>query len=38
MDVGMLFAIGPVQAHYALDYHDYRRADVTSKVGIPDRR
>ena len=38
MDVGMLFAIGPVQVHYALDYHDYRRADVTSKVGIPDRR
>jgi hypothetical protein len=38
IDAGMLFALGPVQLHYALDYHDYRRADVTSKVGIPDRR
>lgn len=38
MDVGMMFAIGPVDLHYELDYHDYRRADVTSKIGIPDRR
>jgi hypothetical protein len=37
MDIGMLFAVGPVEIHYSLDYHDYRRADVTSKVGIPDR-
>jgi hypothetical protein len=38
MDIAMLFAIGPVNMHYALDYHDYRRADVTSKIGIPDVR
>jgi hypothetical protein len=38
MDIGLLFAVGPVQAHYTLDYHDYRRADVTTKVGIPDRQ
>ena len=37
MDVGMLFAVGPVAMHYSLDYHDYRKADVTAKVGIPDR-
>jgi len=37
MDVGMLFAVGPVAMHYTLDYHDYRKADVTTKVGIPDR-
>jgi len=37
MDVGMLFAVGPVAMHYTLDYHDYRKADVTAKVGIPDR-
>jgi hypothetical protein len=37
MDIGMLFAIGPVTVHYALDYHDYRKADVTTKVGIPGR-
>ena len=33
-----MLAVGPVEMHYALDYHDYRQADVTSKVGIPDRR
>jgi hypothetical protein len=38
LNIGMLFAIGPIDMHYALDYHDYRRADVTSKIGIPDRR
>jgi hypothetical protein len=37
MDVGMLFAVGPVAMHYSLDYHDYRKADVAAKVGIPDR-
>ena len=38
MDIGILFAIGPVSLHYALDYHDYRRADITSKISIPDVR
>jgi hypothetical protein len=38
MNVGMTLAAGPVDLHYSLDYHDYRRADVTSKIGIPDRR
>jgi len=38
LNIGMLLAIGPIDLHYALDYHDYRRADVTSKIGIPDRR
>src|SRR5262245_59751106 len=37
MDFEMVFALGPVQVHYNVDYHDYRRADVTTKVGIPDR-
>jgi hypothetical protein len=31
-------AVGPLSAHYTLDYHDYRRADVTTKVGIPKGR
>jgi hypothetical protein len=35
MDIGFSLAVGPVDLHYALDYHDYRRADVTSKIGIP---
>ncbi len=38
MNIGMLFALGPVNVRYTLDYHDYRRADVTSKVGIPGVR
>ena len=38
MDIGMTLAAGPVDLHYSLDYHDYRRADVTSKIGIPDGR
>ena len=38
MDIGMLLAIGTVNLHYTLDYHDYRRADVTTKIGIPDVR
>ena len=38
MDIGLLFAIGPMNLHYTLDYHDYRRADVTSKIGVPDVR
>jgi hypothetical protein len=35
MNVGMGFAIGDVDLHYTLDYHDYRRADVSSRIGIP---
>jgi hypothetical protein len=36
--VGMAMAAGDIDVRYALDYHDYRRADVTSKVGIPGVR
>ena len=38
MDVTMTLAIGPVNLHYTLDYHDYRQPDVTSTIGIPGRR
>ena len=34
----MTLAIGPVNLHYTLDYHDYRQPDVTSTIGIPGRR
>jgi hypothetical protein len=30
-------AVGQFDLHYRLDYHDYRRPDVTSKVGIKER-
>jgi hypothetical protein len=35
---GATFAIGPVDLRYTLQYHDYRRADVTSKVTVPKDR
>jgi hypothetical protein len=35
MTVGILLAVGGVDLHYTLDYHDYRRADVSSRIGIP---
>jgi hypothetical protein len=31
-------AVGQFDLRYALEYHDYRRADVTSKVTIPKGR
>lgn len=38
MSVSMTLAIGEFDARYALDYRDYRRADVTSKIRIPGDR
>jgi hypothetical protein len=35
MDVTMTLAVGPVNLHYTLDYHDYRQPEVTSTIGIP---
>jgi len=33
MNVALKLAIGDVDLHYTLDYHDYRRADVTTRIG-----
>jgi hypothetical protein len=35
MNVALKLALGDVDMHYTLDYHDYRRADVTTRIGIP---
>ena len=35
---GATFALGPVDLRYALQYHDYRRADVATKVTVPKDR
>jgi hypothetical protein len=35
MNVALKLALGDVDLHYTLDYHDYRRADVTTRIGIP---
>jgi hypothetical protein len=37
MTVTMTLAVGQFDLHYALDYHDYRQPDVTTKVGIKER-
>jgi hypothetical protein len=37
MTVAMTLAVGQFDLHYALDYHDYRQPDVTTKVGIKER-
>ena len=36
--LALTFASGRFDLRYALGYHDYRRADVTSRVGVPDAR
>ena len=33
-EAGVTLAVGRVDLHYGLEYHDYRRADVTTKVGV----
>ena len=35
MRFGVAMAVGQFDVQYALDYHDYRRADVTSTIRIP---
>ena len=37
VQLAMTVAIGEFDLRYSLDYHDYRRTDVTSKVGIKER-
>jgi hypothetical protein len=37
VNVALMIASGQYDLRYALDYHDYRQPDVTSKVGIKDR-
>jgi hypothetical protein len=38
VEAAVTMAVGQLEVRYSLDYHDYRRADVTSKVGIPGSR
>jgi hypothetical protein len=38
MRFGVAMAVGQFNVQYALDYHDYRRADVTSTIRVPDPR
>jgi hypothetical protein len=36
MRFAVAMAVGQFNVQYALDYHDYRRADVTSTIRVPD--
>jgi hypothetical protein len=38
MALTMTLAMGQFDVRYGLDYHDYRKADVTTKVGIKEER
>jgi hypothetical protein len=40
LDIGaqVTLAVGQFDLHYGLEYHDYRRAEVGSKVIVPDER
>jgi hypothetical protein len=38
ISIGFMLAIGEIQAHYSLSYHDYRQADVTTAIRIPGDR
>lgn len=38
MTLGLTSAAGRFDVRYALDYHDYRRADVTTKITVPGAR
>ncbi len=38
IEADLMFAFGPVDVRYQLDYDDYRQADVTSTIRIPDGR
>jgi len=35
MRFGVAMAVGQFDVQYGVDYHDYRRADVTSTVRVP---
>jgi hypothetical protein len=37
LGVSMTLAIGQFDLRYGLEYHDYRRPDVTTKVGVKER-
>jgi hypothetical protein len=36
-DVNVLLAAGVFEFRYDLEYHDYRKADVTSTIRVPER-
>jgi hypothetical protein len=37
VNVALVLAFGQLDLRYALDYHDYRQPDVTTKVGIKEK-
>jgi hypothetical protein len=38
VQLGLLLAVGSFDVHYTLDYHDYRRAEITTTIRVPGAR
>ena len=38
VQLGLLLAVGAFDVHYSLDYHDYRRAEITTTIHVPGDR
>ena len=38
MQLGLMLAVGAFDFHYSLDYHDYRRAEITTTIRVPGAR
>jgi hypothetical protein len=38
VQLGMMLAVGAFDFHYTLDYHDYRRAEITTDIRVPGAR
>jgi hypothetical protein len=38
LEVGLMLAVGAFDFHYTLDYHDYRRAEITTTIRVPGAR
>jgi len=38
LQLGLMLAVGAFDFHYTLDYHDYRRAEITTTIRVPGAR
>src|ERR1700681_1281423 len=38
LQLGMMLAVGAFDFHYTLDYHDYRRAEISTTIRVPGAR
>jgi hypothetical protein len=38
VQLGLMLAVGAFDVHYSLDYHDYRRAEISTTIHVPGAR